>query len=82
MLSNVGLPQLVARSGEEYVDIGGLASNLDRLAELRANLRTMMKQSPNTDGPRCARILGKRAARNVGDVVRKAFPDLNAPNVL
>ena len=58
MLSNVGLPQLVARSGDEYVGIAaGLASNLDQLAELRANLRAMMKQSPNTDGRRCARNL-------------------------
>ena len=58
MLSNVGLPQLVARTGDEYVEIATrLAANLDELAEMRASLRAMMMQSPNTDGRSCARNL-------------------------
>lgn len=58
MLSNVGLPRLVAGSGDEYVEIATrLAANLDDLAKLRASLRGMMMRSPNTDGRSCARHL-------------------------
>jgi len=58
MLSNVGLPQLVANSGDEYVEIATrLAANLHELAGLRASLRGMMMRSPNTDGRSCARNL-------------------------
>ena len=58
MLNNVGLPQLVANTGDEYVDIAArLAHDLPRLAELRANLRGMMARSPNADGRTCARNL-------------------------
>jgi predicted O-linked N-acetylglucosamine transferase (SPINDLY family) len=58
MLSNVGLPQLVARSGDEYVEIATrLAATLHDLAALRASLRGMMMRSPITDGRSCARHL-------------------------
>ena len=58
MLSNVGLPQIVAKSGDEYVEIAArLALDLPQLAELRANLRGMMARSPNADGRACARNL-------------------------
>ncbi len=58
MLCNAGLPQLVARSGDEYVEAATrLAADLDKLAELRAGLRDAMRQSPNTDGRTCARHL-------------------------
>ena len=58
MLSNVGLPQIVAKSGDEYVEVAArLALDLPQLAELRANLRGMMARSPNADGRACARNL-------------------------
>jgi protein O-GlcNAc transferase len=53
---NLGLPELVARSDDEYVAIAtGLARNLDRLAGLRAGLRRRLESSPLMDGPRFAR---------------------------
>ena len=58
MLSNVGLPQLVAKSGDEYVDVAArLAGDLPQLVRLRADLRDMMARSPNADGRLCARNL-------------------------
>ena len=65
MLNNVGLPQLIAKTGEAYVDIAvKLAHELPQLAELRANLRGMMARSPNADGRACARNL-ERAFRKM-----------------
>jgi predicted O-linked N-acetylglucosamine transferase (SPINDLY family) len=65
MLNNVGLPQLVAKTGDEYVEIAArLAHDLPQLAELRANLRGMMANSPNADGRACARNL-ERAFREM-----------------
>ena len=58
MLNNVGLPQLVAKSGDEYVDIAvRLAGDLPQLARFRADLRSMMAGSPIADGRACARNL-------------------------
>lgn len=55
LLSNVGLPELIARTAEEYVAIArGLASDLPRLAELRATLRHRTSASPLMDAPRFA----------------------------
>jgi predicted O-linked N-acetylglucosamine transferase (SPINDLY family) len=54
LLSNVGLPELIAKTEEEYVDIAvGLANDPDRLRQLRMTLRDMMKCSPLTDAQRC-----------------------------
>ena len=65
MLNNVGLPQLVATTGADYVDIAArLAQDLPALAGLRANLRGMMERSPNADGRACARNL-ERAFRDM-----------------
>jgi predicted O-linked N-acetylglucosamine transferase (SPINDLY family) len=65
MLSNVGLPQFVAKTGAAYVDIAArLADDLPRLATLRADLRNMMARSRNTDGRECARNL-ERAFREM-----------------
>jgi len=65
MLNNVGLPQLIGKTGDEYVDIAArLAEDLPKLAELRANLRGMMARSPNADGRACARNL-ERAFREM-----------------
>lgn len=55
---NLGLPELVARTQDEYVAIAaGLAKDLDRLAALRASLRARMESSPLMDAPRFARNL-------------------------
>jgi len=55
-LMNLGLPELVARREEEYVNlVVDLAGDLPRLAELRATLRERMKASVLMDAPRYAR---------------------------
>ena len=56
LLNNVGLPELVANTPEEYVRIAvDLANDLPRLQELRSTLRQRMEQSPLMDAPRFAR---------------------------
>jgi protein O-GlcNAc transferase len=56
ILSNIGLPELVASSIEEYIRIAvKLARDLPRLAEVRAGLRERMLQSPLMNAPRFAR---------------------------
>ena len=56
LLSNIGLPELVGHSEDEYVRIAvNLAGDLPRLAELRATLRQRMQASPLMDAPRFAR---------------------------
>ncbi|HEX4796740.1 MAG TPA: tetratricopeptide repeat protein [Humisphaera sp.] len=58
LLSNLGLHDLIASSGEEYVRKAiDLAGDLTRLAALRGGLRARMNQSPLTDEPRFARSL-------------------------
>jgi predicted O-linked N-acetylglucosamine transferase (SPINDLY family) len=55
-LSNLGLPELIARTPEQYVQIAtDLAKDLPRLAELRRTLRARMQASPLMDAPRFAR---------------------------
>jgi predicted O-linked N-acetylglucosamine transferase (SPINDLY family) len=55
-LMNLGLPELVAHTGEDYVRIAAeLAGDLPRLAELRATLRARMQASPLMDAPAFAR---------------------------
>jgi len=47
LLSNVGLPELIAGTTDEYKSIAvNLAGDLERLKSLRGNLRTMMELSP------------------------------------
>lgn len=54
-LSNVGVPELIATTPEQYLEIAvGLANDLPRLADLRARLRPMMAASPLCDAPRFA----------------------------
>jgi predicted O-linked N-acetylglucosamine transferase (SPINDLY family) len=56
ILSNVGLPELVAQDSEQYVRIAvELAQDLSRLSDLRATLRERMLASPLMDAPRLAR---------------------------
>jgi predicted O-linked N-acetylglucosamine transferase (SPINDLY family) len=56
ILSNVGLPELVADDTDAYVRLAvELALDLPRLAELRASLRGRMQRSPLMDAPQFAR---------------------------
>jgi len=56
LLTNLGLPELVAHTDGEYIAIAeSLAGDLPRLAELRRSLRDRMKHSVLMDAPRFAR---------------------------
>ncbi|HXE55241.1 MAG TPA: tetratricopeptide repeat protein [Tepidisphaeraceae bacterium] len=56
ILSNVGLPELVARTPDQYIAIAAdLARDLDRLAHLRSTLRERMIASSLMDAPAFAR---------------------------
>jgi len=58
ILSNVGLPNLIAQSEKQYQSIAvDLASNLPRLRELRAGLRESMRKSPLGDAATFTRDL-------------------------
>jgi len=55
-LTNLGLPELVAHTPEQFVQIAtALAGNLPRLSQLRATLRDRLQSSPLMDAPRFAR---------------------------
>jgi predicted O-linked N-acetylglucosamine transferase (SPINDLY family) len=55
VLSNVGLPQLIAASTQQYVSTAlAWAGDLSRLAELRAALRDRRRSSPLMDGEQFA----------------------------
>jgi predicted O-linked N-acetylglucosamine transferase (SPINDLY family) len=59
-LVNLGLEDLIAKSGDEYIEIAArLAGDLDRLAELRRTLRSRMAASPLMDSAGFARIVEK-----------------------
>jgi predicted O-linked N-acetylglucosamine transferase (SPINDLY family) len=56
ILSNVGLPELVAATQEQYVAAAvALAQDAARLAEMRRGLRARMQASPLTDAAQFAR---------------------------
>jgi protein O-GlcNAc transferase len=56
ILSNIGLPELIADSGDGYVRLATeLASDPTRLSDLRSTLRQRMLRSPLMDAPRFAR---------------------------
>jgi predicted O-linked N-acetylglucosamine transferase (SPINDLY family) len=56
LLSNAGLPELVAHDEAHYVDIAaGLLRDTDRLAAMRRDLRPRLESSPVMDAPRFAR---------------------------
>jgi predicted O-linked N-acetylglucosamine transferase (SPINDLY family) len=53
ILSNLGLPDLIAQTPQQYVDIAvELAGDLSRLSDLRASLRERVRSSPLMDGAR------------------------------
>jgi protein O-GlcNAc transferase len=55
ILTNIGLPELIANSPQEYVDIAvKLSGDLSRLRELRSALRQRMQISPLMDAKRFA----------------------------
>ncbi|MCJ2541945.1 tetratricopeptide repeat protein [Thermostichus vulcanus] len=65
ILTNVGLPELIGQTREEYVEIAvRLAEDLPRLRDLRHNLRSMMEASPLRDPQAHARAL-ERAYRQM-----------------
>ena len=50
LLVNAGLPELVAASPEDYVEVAAaLASSSETLHALRTNLRTILAHAPLTD---------------------------------
>ena len=56
ILSNIGLPELVAQTPEQYVQTAAaLAEDRQRLSDLRSGLRERMLASPLLDAPRFAR---------------------------
>ena len=56
ILSNVGVPELIAQTPQQYVQIAtDLAADLPRLEELRRTLRGRMEKSPLMDAARFAR---------------------------
>jgi protein O-GlcNAc transferase len=56
ILTNIGLPELIAKTPEQYVQIAVLlALDQSRLAELRSSLRHRMQASPLTDAESFAR---------------------------
>jgi predicted O-linked N-acetylglucosamine transferase (SPINDLY family) len=56
ILNNLGLPELIADSAEDYVRIAtDLAGDLPRLGQLRATLRRRMETSLLMDGPQFTR---------------------------
>lgn len=58
LLGNLGMPELVAQDGDDYLEIAKrLAFDLTALAERRSALRQKMRESPLTDGKRGARAL-------------------------
>jgi len=55
ILSNLGLPELIAQAPDQYVEIAvQWAEDRTRLAQLRAGLRERMRSSALMDGPRYA----------------------------
>ncbi len=56
LLTSVGLPELVAETPEQYVDVAAkLANDASRLNDLHLTLRERMRRSPLTDGRGLAR---------------------------
>jgi predicted O-linked N-acetylglucosamine transferase (SPINDLY family) len=53
LLSNMGFPELIASSYDQYIEIAvNLASDITKLSEIRQSLRSMISNSPLTDAKR------------------------------
>jgi protein O-GlcNAc transferase len=58
ILSNLGIPELLAKNAEEYVRIAAnLTRDVERMNTLRLGLRERMRRSPLMDEPRFARSM-------------------------
>jgi predicted O-linked N-acetylglucosamine transferase (SPINDLY family) len=56
ILTHAGLPDLVARDRESYIELAvTLGMDRDKLAKIRRGLRERFEQSPVMDGARLAR---------------------------
>jgi protein O-GlcNAc transferase len=68
LLTNVGLPELIAQTPQEYIRIAvNLANDVSRLRGLRSTLREQMVSSPLMDG--------KRFATDVENAFRQMWRD-------
>lgn len=57
-MNNLGLPELIAVTEDEYVDVAAqLAAELDLLSQMRMSLRERMSASPLMNSPRFTRYL-------------------------
>jgi predicted O-linked N-acetylglucosamine transferase (SPINDLY family) len=65
ILTRIGLQEMIAESEGQYVQIGmKLAENIDRLEQLRSQMRQRMKTSPLCDGKCFARTM-ENTFRNI-----------------
>jgi predicted O-linked N-acetylglucosamine transferase (SPINDLY family) len=65
ILTRIGMQEMIAESEGQYVQIGmKLAKNIDRLEQLRAEMRQRMKTSPLCDGKCFARTM-ENTFRNI-----------------
>jgi predicted O-linked N-acetylglucosamine transferase (SPINDLY family) len=65
ILSNIGLPELIAQTSEEYISKAvDLAHDLEKLRSLRISLRGIMSRSPLTDAKKFTRHL-EEVYRNI-----------------
>jgi predicted O-linked N-acetylglucosamine transferase (SPINDLY family) len=68
LLSNIGMPELIAKTSDEYVTIAiALAKNMTRMKSLRWNLRSVMLRSPL--------IIPKRFTRNLETMYRQIWSE-------
>jgi predicted O-linked N-acetylglucosamine transferase (SPINDLY family) len=71
ILLNIGHPELIARTPEQYVKIAaGLAADVSRLGELRAGLRGRLESSPVMN---CTAI-----AKELQDILKKIYMSIEA----
>jgi protein O-GlcNAc transferase len=74
LLSNIGLPELIAFTQDQYVQIAvGLAKDQDRMDALRRGMRARMLTSPLMDAPGFARDV-EAAYRQMWNIWCKTVP--------
>ncbi|MGA3068121.1 MAG: hypothetical protein ABSF29_14855 [Tepidisphaeraceae bacterium] len=75
LLTNLKLPDLIAKSPEEYVQIAvGLAADWARLSELRAGLRKRLQSSPLANAHQFARSIEEAYRRTWHSLCAKKTP--------